>query len=192
MKYVPEWVPGAGFKRKAREWRGVAERFYTIPFEFVKESMNDGTAKGSFTALALRDITEKDDRAYQEELIKGLGGTIYTGAYSLFSLPQTIKPYIAVHSWRRYGMVPPCSDTNKANTIFQTVAILLTLFLAMLMNPDAQAKAQEEIDRVIGTDRLPTFDDEPKLPYLSALAKEVFRWQQAAPFGTQLGMCSPS
>ena len=88
MKYVPEWVPGAGFKRKAREWRGVAERFYTIPFEFVKESMNDGTAKGSFTALALRDITEKDDRAYQEELIKGLGGTIYTGACSPFCLPR--------------------------------------------------------------------------------------------------------
>jgi hypothetical protein len=53
----------------------------------------------------------------------------------------------------------------------------------MLMNPDAQAKAQEEIDRVIGTDRLPTFDDESKLPYVSALSKEVFRWQQVAPFG---------
>ena len=55
----------------------------------------------------------------------------------------------------------------------------------MLMNPDAQAKAQEEIDRVIGTDRLPTFDDESKLPYVSALSKEVFRWQQVAPFGTR-------
>jgi hypothetical protein len=53
----------------------------------------------------------------------------------------------------------------------------------MLMNPDAQTKAQEEIDRVIGSDRLPTFDDESKLPYVSALSKEVFRWQQVAPFG---------
>jgi len=146
LKYVPEWVPGASFQRKAREWRGVAERFYTIPFDFVKDSMKDGTAKSSFTSLALRDITEKDDRAYQEELIKCLGGTMYTAG----------------------------ADT--------TVSILLTFFLAMLMNPAAQTKAQEEIDRVIGTDRLPTFDDEPKLPYVSALAKEVFRWQQVAPF----------
>ena len=53
----------------------------------------------------------------------------------------------------------------------------------MLMNPDAQTKAQEEIDRVIGTDRLPTFEDESKLPYVSALSREVFRWQQVAPFG---------
>ena len=83
VKYVPEWMPGASFKRKAREWRGVAERFYTIPFDFVKQSMQEGTAKSSFTSLALRDITEKDDRAYQEELIKGLGGTMYTGALFL-------------------------------------------------------------------------------------------------------------
>jgi cytochrome P450 len=62
----------------------------------------------------------------------------------------------------------------------------MTFFLAMLMNPDAQAKAQEEIDRVIGTDRLPTFDDEEKLPYVSALSREVFRWQQVAPFGIWL------
>ncbi|KAI0258094.1 cytochrome P450, partial [Gloeopeniophorella convolvens] len=146
LKYVPEWVPGAGFKRKAREWRGVADRFGTIPFEFVKSSMAEGTAKSSFTSIALRDISEKDDRAYQEELIKGLGGTMYTAG----------------------------ADT--------TVSIILTFFLAMLMNPDAQTKAQEEIDRVIGTDRLPTFDDEAKLPYVSALAREVFRWQQVAPF----------
>lgn len=53
----------------------------------------------------------------------------------------------------------------------------------MLMNPAAQDQAQEEIDSVIGNDRLPTFDDEPNLPFVSALSKEVFRWQQAAPFG---------
>ncbi|KAI0293502.1 CyP450 monooxygenase [Multifurca ochricompacta] len=146
LKYVPEWMPGASFKRKAREWRGVAERFYTVPFEFVKDSMSDGTVKSSFTSLALRDISEKDDRKYQEELIKCLGGTMYTAG----------------------------ADT--------TVSIILTFFLAMLMNPDAQTKAQQEIDRVIGADRLPNFDDESKLPYVSALAKEVFRWQQVAPF----------
>ena len=55
----------------------------------------------------------------------------------------------------------------------------------MLMNSEAQDQAQEEIDRIIGTDRLPTFDDEPKLPFVSALSKEVFRWQQVAPFGTR-------
>lgn len=83
-------MPGASFKRKAREWRGVAERFYTIPFDFVKQSMADGTVKESFTSLALRDITEKDDRKYQEELIKGLGGTMYTGGWARCYLVRPI------------------------------------------------------------------------------------------------------
>jgi hypothetical protein len=112
VKYVPEWMPGASFKRKAREWRGVAERFYTIPFDFVKQSMKEGTAKASFTSLALRDITEKDDRAYQEELIKGLGGTMYTGARVPFS--DAIRLTLLVHSWCRYGTVPARADANKS------------------------------------------------------------------------------
>jgi hypothetical protein len=86
VKYVPEWMPGASFKRKAREWRGAAERVYTIPFDFVKQSMADGTAKPSFTTLALRDISEDDDRDYQEELIKALGGTMYTGVWRVASV----------------------------------------------------------------------------------------------------------
>jgi hypothetical protein len=105
VKYVPEWMPGASFKRKAREWRGVAERFYTIPFDFVKQSMKEGTAKASFTSLALRDITEKDDRTYQEELIKSLGGTMYTGTVVPFSNANAIGLISCVDSWCRYGMV---------------------------------------------------------------------------------------
>ena len=43
---------------------------------------------------------------------------------------------------------------------------------AVLMNPKAQTRVQEEIDCVIGADRLPTFEDEPRLPYVTALAKK--------------------
>ena len=105
-------MPGASFKRKAREWRGVAERFYTIPFDFVKQSMADGTAKSSFTSLALRDITEKDDRNYQEELIKGLGGTMYTGELARLSCDPS---YLEDHSWRRYGIFIVHVFVNKAH-----------------------------------------------------------------------------
>jgi cytochrome P450 len=38
-----------------------------------------------------------------------------------------------------------------------------------------------ELDAVIGTSRLPTFDDEPSLPYVRAIIKEVHRW---APIGS--------
>lgn len=45
----------------------------------------------------------------------------------------------------------------------------------MVLYPDVQKKAQEEIDRVIGRDRLPEFEDEASLPYVSALVKEAMR-----------------
>lgn len=51
----------------------------------------------------------------------------------------------------------------------------------MLVSPEVQAKAQEEIDRVVGSDRLPSFDDREDLPYIDAIVKEVLRWHPVGP-----------
>ena len=53
----------------------------------------------------------------------------------------------------------------------------------MSLSPDVTRKAQEEIDRVIGNDRLPTSMDRPNLPYIEAVVKEVLRWHPVAPMG---------
>ncbi|CDO75710.1 hypothetical protein BN946_scf184493.g8 [Trametes cinnabarina] len=62
-----------------------------------------------------------------------------------------------------------------------TVSALGSFFLAMLMYPEIQCKAQAEVDRVVGRDCLPDFSDEPALPYVSALVKEVLRWRPVTP-----------
>lgn len=54
----------------------------------------------------------------------------------------------------------------------------------MAQHPDKQAKAQAEIDAVIGSDRLPTVADRPALPYVDALVKEVMRWHPMLPLST--------
>ncbi|PAV15413.1 cytochrome P450 [Pyrrhoderma noxium] len=64
-----------------------------------------------------------------------------------------------------------------------TEATLETFILAMLMHPDVQKRAQEELDRVVGTDRLPTLDDRENLPFVNAVIMEVMRWQPVAPLG---------
>jgi hypothetical protein len=64
-----------------------------------------------------------------------------------------------------------------------TVSALSTFFLAMLANPEAQRKAQTEIDAVTGGKYLPDFDDEAAMPYVSALVKEVLRWKNVTPMG---------
>jgi hypothetical protein len=37
VKHVPEWMPGAGFKRKAKEWRKLSQAMINVPYEMVKE-----------------------------------------------------------------------------------------------------------------------------------------------------------
>lgn len=51
----------------------------------------------------------------------------------------------------------------------------------MTLYPEVQRKAQQEIDVVIGNDRLPTLEDRGQLPYLCALVSEVYRWMPVVP-----------
>ncbi|KAF8990697.1 cytochrome P450, partial [Hymenopellis radicata] len=41
-----------------------------------------------------------------------------------------------------------------------------------------------ELDSVIGEHRLPDYRDEPMLPYVNALIKEVMRWKNVTPLAT--------
>ena len=51
----------------------------------------------------------------------------------------------------------------------------------MVLYPDTMCRAQAELDSVIGTERMPTLADRPKLPYIEAMIKEINRWRPAAP-----------
>ncbi|KAG1856056.1 hypothetical protein DFJ58DRAFT_607610, partial [Suillus subalutaceus] len=62
-------------------------------------------------------------------------------------------------------------------------ASLLTFTLAIMNNPKVQERAQAGIDKVVGLDRLPNFDDLPALPYVGALIREVKRWNPVTPLG---------
>ena len=53
----------------------------------------------------------------------------------------------------------------------------------MVRYPDVQRRARAEIHAVVGTERLPTFEDRARLPYVDALVKEVLRWNCVAPLG---------
>ncbi|KAJ7625699.1 cytochrome P450 [Roridomyces roridus] len=150
LKHVPSWFPGAGFKRKAREWRKLSWNMAELPFAETKRQMQldqeSGIAPSSFTADALnasKDATEPV--FYQERHVRSTAATMYVGG----------------------------ADT--------TVSALGTFVLAMLSNPEAQSKAQAEIDSVIGGDALPTFEDRDSLPYVSALINEVLRWNNVTP-----------
>lgn len=72
---------------------------------------------------------------------------------------------------------------SNANACSQTVAALETFYLAIARHPEVQRKAQEEIDRVMDTDQLPTLEDRTRLPYINAVVLESLRWHPIVPLG---------
>ncbi|KAJ3011616.1 hypothetical protein NUW54_g2117 [Trametes sanguinea] len=75
--------------------------------------------------------------------------------------------------WLAVSVYGPGSDT--------TVITLSILFLALCHHPEVLQKAQKQLDEVVGTDRLPTFQDRSRLPYIDCLLKEVLRWGTPVP-----------
>ncbi|KAL3458434.1 cytochrome P450 [Aspergillus heterothallicus] len=61
----------------------------------------------------------------------------------------------------------------------------LTWFVVACITQDTTfvTKAREELDTVVGRDRLPGPEDRPSLPYISAIVEEIFRWRPVGPEG---------
>ncbi len=53
----------------------------------------------------------------------------------------------------------------------------------MATYPEVQRKAQQELDDVIGSKRLPDHSDRDALPYTHAVVLETFRWMPVVPLG---------
>ncbi|KAJ7036037.1 hypothetical protein C8F04DRAFT_494942 [Mycena alexandri] len=74
------------------------------------------------------------------------------------------------------------SDYHLLSDDLQTSSAVESFFLAMLIFPEVQQKAREELDRVVGRDRLANLDDRKYLPYVGqALIKEIMWWQLVSP-----------
>jgi len=141
---VPEWVPGADFKRIAREWRKPIQDTADLTLQYVKDAMAKGVFTPSFVSKCLQDLDPEGDEE-TEEMIRGVAGTMFTAG---------------------------------SNT---TTSALDSFFLAMVLHPNVYQKAREELDRVVGLDRLPDFSDRHSLPYITAIIKECLRWNPVSP-----------
>ncbi|KAH6718660.1 cytochrome P450 [Leptodontidium sp. MPI-SDFR-AT-0119] len=47
---------------------------------------------------------------------------------------------------------------------------------AMVLHPKVQQEAQQEIDKVVGSDRMPEWEDRENLPYIRGIVEESLRW----------------
>ncbi|KAH7334815.1 cytochrome P450 [Rhizoctonia solani] len=77
--------------------------------------------------------------------------------------------------WATATLFGGASDTTHAS--------LMCFVLLMVRHPEIQARAQEEIDQVTGSQRLPNIDDRDSMPYIRNIVQEVLRWQPPLPLG---------
>ena len=95
LKYVPSWMPGASFKRKAREWHRLSREMLESQFKFVKQKMvsemqyiyfrwlmdlqANGTAVSCITTRELENWMESGGTSDEEELIMNITAIAYAG-----------------------------------------------------------------------------------------------------------------
>ncbi|KAG2068708.1 cytochrome P450 [Suillus decipiens] len=161
---LPRWFPGATFKRASVKCIQAGRDVREISFQYVKERMSTNIGP-CFVADALNKmyLSQEDDSTINA--VKEVSSIVFTAAHDTASFRGLSLPIIISLS------------------LAQTVSTLLVFLLAMILNPKVQTKAHAEIDRVVGKDRLPDFNDRPALPYVDAILRETLRWHPVVPFG---------
>jgi cytochrome P450 len=110
----------------------------------------------------------------------------------------TLGPCLSIGLARAQEKDEGLTDEEAAYTVgnifeggMETTSSTLYAFIqAMLLFPDVQAKPQEEIDRVVGSERPPVMADAVNLPYIRRCVKELVRWFPVGPLGAVPHACT--
>ncbi|KAJ7610679.1 cytochrome P450 [Mycena rosella] len=135
------------------ECRKRTEEMQQVPFDFVKQNMVGKGTSAKSIVSMLLEANQAEGGSYQPE--------------------QVIRAVSAT-------AYAAGSDTTVSSigTFFYAMACIQKFSRRLV-----HWKAQSEIDNVIGTHRLPEFEDRPSLPYIEALYREVMRWKPVLPWG---------
>jgi hypothetical protein len=106
LKYVPPWMPGASFKRQAREWRRLSREMLDSPFKIVKQNtvrlvtiytyilifirlQVKGTAVSCITTKQLDKLKDSGGSIDEEELMKNVSAIAYGGKVMFMTNTRT-------------------------------------------------------------------------------------------------------
>ncbi|KAF4621149.1 hypothetical protein D9613_000281 [Agrocybe pediades] len=151
LKHLPYWLPFNSIPKVASSGRSLLHSMVDRPYQHVKRALEDGTASASFVADCLTQ-----GESNPAKLSKDNEDSIRWAAGSMYG-----------------GKAHPGGESSFAT--------ILTFIYAMASYPEVQKKIQDEIDGVIGNERLPTVDDKDQLPYVRCAIKETLRWRPALP-----------
>ncbi|KAF8645500.1 hypothetical protein AX16_007785 [Volvariella volvacea WC 439] len=127
---------------------------------------------------AAKQALDKVDNVPYSWALKAMGEENYTESFVSKHLRESGKTIPGEHE----DIIKRCSAALYAGGADTTVSALTSFFWLMATHPEIQTTAQKEVD-LITAGRLPNFDDQKHMPYVSALIKEILRWGPVAPLG---------
>ncbi|THH30749.1 hypothetical protein EUX98_g3443 [Antrodiella citrinella] len=151
LKYIPSWMPGAGFKKFAAKYAPFIEQTRTKAYDETKQANENGIPRPSVANTMIEEIRtrygDSEEGRDQEEIAKDVTGIAYGAG----------------------------ADT--------TASAVESFLLAMDLFPEVQKRGQAELDRVVGSQRLPEYEDLDEMPYIRAIMMETMRWMPVTAFG---------
>ncbi|KAF8912667.1 cytochrome P450 [Mucidula mucida] len=117
------------------------------------------------------------DMVMESMIEGGAQGSFVARCFERFGL----KPEERYRESEIIEVIKNCAGVGFAAGVDTTTSDILTTIMAMVLNPDVQRTAHEELDTVVGRDRLPNFLDRANLPYVMALVLEAMRWRPVEP-----------
>ncbi|KAK0206061.1 cytochrome P450 oxidoreductase OrdA-like protein [Desarmillaria ectypa] len=151
-----------------------------IPFLRYLPDWFPGTEFKQVAKKYLDRCTEFVERPYafvKQQMERGVSRPSYTETMLKLHGKSLTSEQEDLIKWGAAALYGAGSDT--------TVSVTYSFVLLMILYPHVQAKAQEELDRVVGEDRLPSYEDRDNLPYINALIHEALRFNPVLP------MCVP-
>ena len=162
LKYVPRWM--APWKREMQDTGREEARANMALVERVREDL----AKE-------KQGTGGDGDEKRGELV-GVRASLTAQILAL----REKDPNRLGLSDRDFSYVPASLFGAGSDT---TASTLCSGLLALITHPHCLRQAHAELVAIVGSERMPTFEDEKDLPYIRALCKEILRWRPVAVLG---------
>lgn len=134
--------------------------------------------KSKRTARIAREESELLDAKLSQMVQDRLDSGEATSSFHAGLLEREREGKAELTPFERDGL----SGIVTSAAIDTSISTTLWFIMALVCWPDVQKKLQDEVDRVVGRDRMPTHADLDRLPYTRAFTREVMRWKEVNPF----------
>jgi len=150
-----QWIPTSKRSRARKLHDGLVEVYGSMIRRFQTLMESGGEVPDCLVKMLIE--SQENEKLDWEDLCMLSAVFLIGGVHSVSALPCISKELS--HE----------SLTNPPQT-----SGIIQWFLALIpSHPHVAAKAYEELDRVVGRERLPNTEDEPNCPYIRAIIKEV-------------------